>query len=243
MDYNAIAIQYNSTRKPQNYIGLGLMSELSSTEQLYVLDFGCGTGNYIKFLSQLSNWKLHGVDASENMLNYAKEKNISRLIKKGTDSNIPFENYYFDYIYMVDVIHHIEDLNQMFTEFLRVSKENALLCICTESDTQRKNKFWYQYFPSAFDLDNQRFYSIEQIIKFAKKNGYKLKYVQECNIIQYHSIPLEFMAEIQTKSISVLQLVDQQEYNLGVRNIQHDYDIGKTFLHKKGHCFIWLQKI
>lgn len=243
MDYNVIAIQYDSTRIPQNYVGLGLMSELHAKDNLSVLDFGCGTGNYIKLLSQLSSWELHGVDASDDMLNYAREKNISQQIRKGTDSHIPFDYHYFDYIYMVDVIHHIKNLNQMFTEFSRVSKENALACICTESEAQRENKFWYKYFPSAFSIDNQRFHSIEQIINIAEKNGYKLRCIQESNIIQYHSIPLQFLDEIKAKSISVLHLIDQQEYHLGLKRIQDDYDIGKTFLHKKGHCFIWLQKI
>lgn len=242
MEYNTIAFQYALTRQPQNYIGLGLMSELPLQTELSVLDFGCGTGNYIKLLSQLTNWKLYGIDASDNMLDYARKRNASSLIKKGTDSKIPFKNNMFDYVYMVDVIHHIDNINQMFKEFSRVSKENSILCICTENETQRKEKFWYQYFPSAFNIDNLRFYSAKQIIKTALDNGYILKSIQENNIIQYHSIPLEFLTEIENKSISVLHLINQNEYNLGLKKIQNDYKKRKFFLHKKGHCFIWLQK-
>ncbi len=242
MEYNTIADQYAFTRQSQDYIGLELMLGLSALNPLYVLDFGCGTGNYINFLSQLSNWKLHGVDASDNMLNYAKERNVSIPIEKGTESYIPFKDNYFDYIYTVDVIHHIKNLSQLFIEFSRISKESALLCICTENETQRKDKFWYQYFPSALDIDNQRFYSVEHIIKIAEKNHYTLKQIQESNIIQYHSIPPELLAEIENRSISILHLIDYQEYAVGLNKIQQDYKNGKNFWHKRGHCFIWLQK-
>lgn len=243
MEYNTMAFQYALTRQPHNYIGLGLIADLSYQTELSVLDFGCGTGNYIKFLSQLTNWKLYGLDASDNMLDYARKKTNSTLIKKGSDSYIPFKNNMFDYIYMVDVIHHIDNIDQMFAEFSRVSKENALLCICTENETQRKEKFWYQYFPSAFDIDSLRFYSTEQIIKSASKNEYTLKTIQEVNVIQYHSISSEFIAEIENKSISVLHLINQNEYELGLKKIQNDYKKEKCFLHKKGHYFIWLQKL
>lgn len=243
MEYDKIADQYAASRKAQNYIGNGLMSELSPDIPLHVLEFGCGTGNYIKFLSLLSNWKLHGIDASDHMLHFAQKQNTAIPIKKGTESDIPFDNNYFDYIYMVDVIHHIQNLNTMFREFSRISKEKALLCICTESETQRKEKFWYRYFPSAFGIDNRRFYAPEQIIQAATENNYTFKYIEESNIIQYHSISSEFVSEIENKSISVLHLIDQQEYDTGLENILYDYQKLKMFWHKKGHCFIWLQKI
>lgn len=51
----------------------------------------------------------------------AKNPNIT--VTKGDLENIPFEDNYFDFVYMTDAIHHIPDIEMMFKEIGRVSKK------------------------------------------------------------------------------------------------------------------------
>jgi len=50
-------------------------------------------------------------------------KNPNITVTKGDLENIPFEDNYFDFVYMTDAIHHIPDIEMMFKEIGRVSKK------------------------------------------------------------------------------------------------------------------------
>lgn len=124
-----------------------LFAEELPLEGKTILDFGCGTGNFAYALKKLTNAEVYGVEPSDGMREKALRKgNI--IIKKGDHKCIPYEDDLFDFIYMTDVIHHVPDLQAMFTEFGRVLKPNGLICIVTESYRQLENRFWVKYYNS-----------------------------------------------------------------------------------------------
>lgn len=76
LDYHSWSLMYDKTRQCSPMILGKLYEYISSENHLNVLDFGCGTGNYLEAISQLPNVQCYGVDASSEMLCTAKTKKM-----------------------------------------------------------------------------------------------------------------------------------------------------------------------
>jgi ubiquinone/menaquinone biosynthesis C-methylase UbiE len=78
-----------------------------------VLDMGCGTGRWTKYLSSKVKF-VEAIDPSDAILSAAhllkNEKNV-RISKAGSES-IPFEDNTFDFVFSLGVLHHIPDTQQ-----------------------------------------------------------------------------------------------------------------------------------
>jgi SAM-dependent methyltransferase len=78
-----------------------------------VLDMGCGTGRWTKYLSNKVKF-IEAIDPSNAILAAAhllkNEKNV-RICKAGSES-IPFADNSFDFVFSLGVLHHIPDTQQ-----------------------------------------------------------------------------------------------------------------------------------
>ncbi|MCL2409600.1 MAG: class I SAM-dependent methyltransferase [Oscillospiraceae bacterium] len=154
INYNILAKDYDLTRITNiNIINL-FASELPLNGKT-ILDFGCGTGNFMYALKKLTNSEIYGVEPSEGMREQAQAKGLD--VKNGDHREIPFADNYFDFIYMTDVIHHVPDLEMMFSELCRVLKSDGLICILTESHQQLETRFWVKYFPTTVAVEKRRY--------------------------------------------------------------------------------------
>ncbi len=106
--YDNLATTYDSNRFENSYgkyidqqerIFLKAILEKNSFKN--TLDLGCGTGRFLEFAN-------HGVDISPKMIEIAQSKFPDVVIKEGSVSNIPFFENYFDLIYSLHVIMHLD---------------------------------------------------------------------------------------------------------------------------------------
>lgn len=94
-----------------------------------LLDVGCGTGYFLKYISGVDNsWKLFGVEPNDALRKVAK-MNSGLQIKKGNLGNLPFKNNYFDVVTCNDVLEHSIELTKNLKELHRVLKPNGVLLI------------------------------------------------------------------------------------------------------------------
>jgi SAM-dependent methyltransferase len=79
-------------------------------EQTKVLEVGCGSGRFLKYVSGKSNFVV-GVDPSDAIFaadNLLRE-NKDVVLVKASANDLPFKDESFDFVYSIGVLHHIPD--------------------------------------------------------------------------------------------------------------------------------------
>ncbi|MDD0852507.1 class I SAM-dependent methyltransferase [Halobacteriovorax sp. GB3] len=98
-----------------------------------VLDFGCGPGTFT-FLASKHCKEIKAVDISSGFIKEAKhfqsELEIDNIDFSLVEPNVlPFEDESFDAVLLMDVIHHLEDIEAGLKEVLRVLKKDGKILV------------------------------------------------------------------------------------------------------------------
>ena len=109
-----------------------------------VLDLACGTGIYLR--KQINFFKhvdiaWHGLDASEDMLNIAKEKIADASLLKGLAECLPYESASFDFIVSNYAFHHFVKKQEVLNEITRTLKQHGV-CKIHNISIQDMPKWW-----------------------------------------------------------------------------------------------------
>ena len=101
-----------------------------------VVDWGCGTGRYLKQASELvgDSGTVYAVDihqlAIEAAANIAQKynlKNVRPVLTDGKSVNIPPQTA--DLIYALDMFHMVKDTKAFLTELCRITKPDGILIL------------------------------------------------------------------------------------------------------------------
>ena len=84
-----------------------------------ILEVGCGTGRFLKFLENSGYTNLYGVDQAEEMLKVAGKK-CHATLQRGDAYVLPFKNNSFDVVFAFRVLSHLEKPENAINEMLRV---------------------------------------------------------------------------------------------------------------------------
>jgi ubiquinone/menaquinone biosynthesis C-methylase UbiE len=205
-----------------------------------ILDYGCGTGNYAYAISKLTTAKVYGIDPSDSMRVKALEKGLD--VRDGDHSYIPFEDAYFDFVYMTDVIHHVPDIGMMFSELFRILKPGGLVCVLTESHRQLETRFWVKYFPATVAVEKKRYPDIPDIKSTAKTKGFEEYKVVVTDTDSELTITADFINLVENKGYSMFRLIEETDYQTGLAAIKRDFE-NKTIIHNThGETLLWLRK-
>lgn len=242
INYDEHADSYEETRNIEPMIYEILSYLLHPIKGDTILDFGCGTGNYLKKFSMDYDVATYGVEPSSKMRKIAQNKISSDHILDGNHLHIPFDNNQFSKIYCTDVIHHIEQLDLFFKNLLSTAQTGAKLCICTESSQQLAEKYWIKYFPSIVHIDFKRFHQIESIVQTGETAGwiYKKTLRTESEILA--PISQNFMERVKKRTLSVLNLIPNDEYERGISLMEEDYRNNMIFHQQEGYTFLLFEK-
>ena len=242
VNYNSHANLYENTRDVELIVYNMLVHLLNPIKNDKILDFGCGTGKYLHRLKADYDIEAYGIEPSKEMRKIAKAKFPNGCILKGNHKRIPFPKDLFNKIYATDVIHHVNDLDKFFHNISKVAVSNAKLCICTESATQISEKYWIKYFPEILDIDLQRFYKIEDIIKIGTENGWVHKKTITTEEEYVAEISTAFMDRVRQKTLSVFHLIPNKAYMHGLSMMESDY-YSRSLIHQcEGYTFILFER-
>lgn len=242
IDYNEVCKIYDDVRYSDIEVINSFFEEVTVNAETKILDIGCGTGNYANTIQNLTKSRVYGLEPSQGMIEKAKAKNSSIEFVMSDAENLPFDNNYFDFIYMTDVIHHVPDIDRMFYEIYRVLDAEGKVCIDTQSHRQIDLRFVTYYFPSTAEVDKKRYPSIDKIITSGEKNNLKL--VKEKLIYEANDITLneDYLELIEKKGFSMFHLICDRDYETGLKKLREDFKSGDILKKTAGSTQLWFEK-
>lgn len=120
---------FNFTNDELNIVGneyFGFIDDTILNSNTIVLDIGCGTGRWTKYLASKVKF-VEAIDPSKAIF-YAdyllSDVHNVRLSMASTD-NIPFENESFDFVMSVGVLHHIPDTRKAMLDCVKKVKNGG----------------------------------------------------------------------------------------------------------------------
>ena len=109
-----------------------LLNILGDLKNKRVLDLGCGTGKFGLKLARYAK-EVVGIDISKHSIDIANKTAKKNGIKnfKGVCNDFKDVNYenYFDYILAVNLIHHADEIDTIFSNVKRSLKKNGVFVI------------------------------------------------------------------------------------------------------------------
>lgn len=182
-DYTASSTNYDRTRVP---VGVDMLLSLlggcgAPPNEMWLLDAGCGTGNYI---DHLRNHVAHvcGVDGNEGMLAIARQKCADAenvVLKQGLLPKLDFPDRTFDAVIANQVAHHLDpagdfaELAALMKEAFRVLKTRGVLIFNTCSHEQLKKGYWYfGFIQNAVSKLSQRYVLMAAMEAMLREEGF-----------------------------------------------------------------------
>jgi SAM-dependent methyltransferase len=241
IDYTPAAETYDNTRTYSDAVIDRFCARVSLDPSVSVLDFGCGTGNYLSRIYQRFGCRCYGVEPSDGMRSKALLKPDLLQIVRGDHLAIPFPSEIFDFCYMTDVIHHVPDLRSMFRELFRVLKSSGRLCVVTESHSQIDARFYNRYFPSLAANEKRRYPDIGEISARASDVGFCVAATEVASSPAGH-ISEGFLRNVAERNWSMLRLLSEDEFSNGLQALRRDR--GQSFESSgAGETLVWFRKV
>lgn len=136
----------------------------SGTQNLRILDVGCGTGANLEMLSQFGSSE--GVDVSDDALEFCRKKGLT--VQKGLAETLPYEDGTFDVSTALDVIEHLDDDIAGLREMHRVTKTGGYSLVFVPA--------FMWLWGVQDDISNHRIrYTKKQIVERIEKAGFTVE--------------------------------------------------------------------
>ncbi len=123
------------------------------TKDSVVLDIGCGSGRWSKYISKNVKW-VEAIDPSQAVLSAAAlTKDLSNIrISKASVDNIPFADNSFDVVFSLGVLHHIPDTAAAMKKCVAKVKANGWFLVYLYYKLDNRGIFykWLFYLSNLF---------------------------------------------------------------------------------------------
>ncbi|MFX1317954.1 MAG: class I SAM-dependent methyltransferase [Promethearchaeota archaeon] len=219
VNYDEFAQEYQRHRQVHPEVLKQLIAISEVQHDSNVLEVGCGTGNYIHAFHTATAAKAWGVDASEQMLTQARQQSPDIVFSQGLASSLQFEGAFFDFVFSVDLIHHLKDIIPYFSEVFRILKPGGRICTVTDSEeiirTRRPLAF---YFPDTITIDLERYPSLLVLRKRMEDAGFRnIKQIQA-----EFSYELTDIEAYRNKAFSCLHFISPGDFQAGLTRLEED---------------------
>jgi ubiquinone/menaquinone biosynthesis C-methylase UbiE len=242
IDYNRISQIYDDVRAGDVELINAFLTEAALTPESRVLDIGCGTGNYTHMFQKLTGCRTYGVDPSEGMLARARVKGDAVTFSQCQGGNLPYEDGFFDFIFMTDVIHHIPDIDGLLAEMHRVLRPGGKACVVTQSHAQIERRPIVRFFPGTAAADKARYPDIDEINRAAEAQGLTPLTVEMLGEDEDMLLDSAYLELIEKKGFSMLHLVSAEEYSRGLAELRTALREGPLPCRAAGATLVWMEK-
>lgn len=154
-----------------------------------ILDAGCGTGIQLGRLAQLTSvTEAYGVDLGKPGLDYGKKHFPNLKLSEGSLYELPFPDNYFDFVYSIDVVEHLDKPDLAIKEIFRVCKLEGKVFIQTPNYPVKRLYDFFHWLKGskkslADDPTHVYFFNFSELTKMVSKSGLKVMYLGARNLL------------------------------------------------------------
>jgi ubiquinone/menaquinone biosynthesis C-methylase UbiE len=236
--YDSVAEDYARFRHSDPNAVERLVQGSGISSESVILEIGCGTGNYISAVQARMGCACFGIDPSRKMISQAKKRKNGVTFSVGSAENLKFAAAFFDFVFSVDVIHHVGDRVQYFSQAYRVLRPGGLLATLTDSEeTIRKRMPLTFYFPDTVEPELERYPGIEQMKQYSHEIGFHL----EGEEVVETPFVLDNIESYRRKTFSCLNLISEESFRAGIERMNRDLETGPIQCVSR-HFVLWNRK-
>jgi len=234
--YNKIGVNYNKTRTADAYITSRLHALLAPTEGGSYLDIGCGTGNYLKAMSDLGV-QMTGIEPSDIMIEKARANNPGTTLIQAKAESIPLPDNSFDGGMGTFTVHHWTSLEKGFAELYRILKPGANFVLLSFTPEQLLGYWLCHYFPVTMKNSAEVVVNIEQMSDIFTQCGFTdiqtEKYFVHEELTDHFLFSNKYrpeqylLPEIRNGASSFTVYADEDEVQRGLVALEADINSGK----------------
>lgn len=135
-----------------------LIEESAVDVKSHILEVGCGTGNYVIAVQFVTGCAARGFDISEEMLVHAQRRDSPVDFSVGTAEFLDVPDESQDFIFTVDVVHHLGSPVDHYREVYRAMASGGRVCTVTHSEDMFRNTMVLStYFPETIEVNLDRY--------------------------------------------------------------------------------------
>ena len=125
---------------------VGFVRDFGSQGDL--LDVGCGSGGFLRQVSQLGGWRVKGVELNPSVAQFVRER-LGLDVFSGEVMDAGFADNSFDIVTMWDVLEHVRDPLRVLGEVRRILRPGGLFLCSTPNaesvDARLFGRYWIGY--------------------------------------------------------------------------------------------------
>jgi SAM-dependent methyltransferase len=231
MDYDDYAATYAHTRWAVPWILEPLRRAAGRTPSgATIVEIGCGTGNYVVALAAAVPGRVYkGFDLSTGMLQVARARRSSVEFAVGNaDQTFPYGDRSAALAFAVDVVHHLERIDNFICEAARILEPAGELIVVTDSAENVRRRSLTRFFPEILAIELARYPELAVLHAAAGAAGFDLCGEEPAE----GSIPLddEFIAKVAAKCSSAMRLISEDAHARGLARLRTAAARGESWL-------------
>lgn len=181
--WNKIAPKWAKYRQTPSPAAIDFLQNKSGK----ILDLGCGSGrNFLKSFKDKPDTTIYGIDFSQKMINYAKQRadklKIKIELKQADSTSLPYQDNFFDSAICTALLHCIEGKQKRIKTIKEIfrtlkSQSQAFISVWGRKSPRIKNKPKECYVPWKAGEKQLRYtyiYDNEELEKELTRAGFKI---------------------------------------------------------------------
>ncbi|MFP6743715.1 MAG: class I SAM-dependent methyltransferase [Alphaproteobacteria bacterium] len=222
-DYEAGAKAYARHPLPNPEVLAALAQGGAVDGQSRVLEVGCGTGNHIIALTADFACEAHGLEPANEMRAVAQSRDDAMIFHAGSAENLAAVGDSFDFIFTVEVIHHMTYRDAYFAGSARALKPGGRLATVTDSeDIMRGRMPLVENFPETVAVELDRYPSIATLRADMTTAGFTAISKQGVS----HAYDPTDATAYRDRAFSSLHLIDHTAFESGLARLKADLAMG-----------------
>lgn len=178
-------IKYNLFQKFWHYRRFNEIIKFVTETNGPILDIGCHGGTFTqKIVKKTGTKKIYGIDISSSAINLISKKIPFGNFKVADAAKIPFKNDFFDQVFCLEMLEHVDYPELVVKEIKRVLKNGGFGVILIPSENKLFKIVWFLwtlYYPMWRHAHVQNF-SDSTLENYLKKLGFKILKIKYFNL-------------------------------------------------------------